>query len=174
MTWIFNPADLKTVDLKDIAPGDIFYPLQAGSSCELWLRLAGEDSELAILCLAGEKAYQVWQLNPLSKFSVLRIAEGKNLRLEIQEKNGIGSFKYEPGELFIDEHGPHLVAQCKGDFGLMDPCYISLRTWEESARVNSNSKVSFSTWKLLDVSDPDNKKTLLSVGDWNDAPVIQP
>lgn len=165
MTWKFDPAAVKAVDLKEAKAGDFLCPLRSGSSGELWLRLAGEAGSAPMVTLTGQRALEVWNVKPQGDLPTLVVAQGPHLQLEIPTSGGEPGSGGRPGDLLIADSGAYLVAVTRAH-GFSDECYISLATWSV-ADSGVRGRASFSTWRLVDARDPADKRVVLSFGDWS-------
>jgi hypothetical protein len=166
MTWSFNPSDARALDLKDAKAGDFLCALRFGTSYELWLRLAGAPPTCPMVNLTGSHALEVWPVQPQSALPTLLLAAGADLQLEIADNQGVGRAEGALGALLIADSGAYFVAKTR-NHGFTNECCISLKTWEVVAYHEvTNIRASFSTWRLVDSREPNNKRVLLSFGDW--------
>lgn len=164
MIWRFNPAEIKSVDLKDAKAGDFLCPLRSGPSDDLWLRLGGKPGTAPLLNLAGQHAFDVWNVEPHGDLPTLLVAEGPRLQLEIANMKGTPGAGDQPGDLVIADSGAYMVAVTRGH-GFVDECYISLATWSVTES-HLQRRASFSTWRLVDARDPADKTVVCTFGDW--------
>ena len=168
MIWNFKPANAKAFDLKSAKPGDFLLALRANGGLEKWLKLAGGDSARpTFVNLTGKHALEVWEVQVQSALPTLLFAEGAKLELEIDDTSSVGDTTgSNVGTLLIADREAYFVASTQS-LRFSTECCISLESWEVVDYYSvENVRASFSKWRLVDRSQPEEKRIVLAFGDW--------
>ena len=169
MVWRFDPTEMKSVDLRSAAAGDILCPLKSAAPPDLWLRLSGDEHTQTILHLSGSKEMHVWPVQTQYPVPTLLIAKGEDLRLEIAGEQGVKPRVGRAGELVFTEDAAYFVALMDAR-GFPEECYVSLADWSVRALHQITPvNVSFSAWRLVRARSQGESEILFSAGDWTNS-----
>lgn len=167
MLWRFDPKEVKSIDLRNAAAGDIVCQLRAAAPPVLWLRLAGDERTHPILHLSGPNALTVWQVQSQLNMPTLLIAKGSSLQLEVAGQRAVNHREGRPGELVFTDDAAYFVAKLDSR-GFPEECYISLADWSINAPHQLTPfNASFSAWRLVQVRSAEDREVLFSTGDWS-------
>lgn len=172
MIWRFNSTGVKTVDVKNSKMGDILCTIRSRRIGDLWLRLADQTTSTMILNLTGSRSLEVWDIEQPDAMPAMLIAESQKLQLEIAANVDVAVNSETPGALVIADSGAYIVAKVQNG-GFSDACYVSLDTWDvvPTHSVN-NVRIVFTTWRFVDISQPNDKKVVITYGDWEKAEIL--
>ena len=167
MLWRFDPKEVKSIDLRNAAAGDIVCPLRSAAPPVLWLRLAGDEHAQPILHLSGPNLLKVWQVQSQQNLPTLLIAKGASLQLEVAGQRGVAPREGRPGELVFTDDAAYFVALLDSR-GFPEECYISLADWSINAPHQvTPMNASFSAWRLVQTRSLGEREVLFSTGDWS-------
>ena len=164
MIRCFDSTDLKLIHTLQAKAGDILYSLLYGGKSDLSLRLTNDPLPRRF-SFTDSRAYDL----PAQSSAVsLLVAKGPKLQLEIDDTKYITGGSESAGSLLLTETGAYITAKMSENTGFDEECWISLSTWGvvEHQHVGSN-RVTFTTWRLVDNSQPNEKKIVVAFGDWD-------